>query len=105
MILQSKATTGNGTVQEITDLGNCHTVYITWLSGTTSGGITLETAPYPGYTGTWAAILPEILVASGAGTCVTVNIQHMPLACIRARVSTTVAGGATPGVTVDVETS
>ena len=102
MNLQSKATTGNGTVQQIASLGNCHTVYITWSALVSAGGITLEEAPYEGYTGVWAALLAEISVGPNAGATVSVNIQHKPIAALRARISTTVVGGT---VDVDVETS
>ena len=102
MNLQSKATTGNGTVQQIASLGNCHAVYISWGALVSAGGVTLEEAPYEGYAGTWSPILDEIPVGANAGATVAVNLQHKPIAALRARISTTVVGGT---VDVDVETS
>lgn len=106
MNLLSKKTTGTGTAQSIVDLGNCHTIYITWGADCTAGGVTIEEAPYPAYAGVWADIgTGEVLLGANAGACVSINVQHKPIAAVRARITTPVTGTGAAHVSVDLETS
>lgn len=93
--VQSGATTGNGTELDCRQFGGRRiTAYITGSAGVSAGAVTLETAPEPGYAGTWAPLdTAETVVAS---TTAIVQADG-PFAVVRARISTTVADG-----TVDV---
>lgn len=85
--LQSNALTGNGT--EVTPLNGSHdhTVYVMWGAGTSAGGVTVETGPYKGYTGTW---IPQTVFAWSAASRVDEWRGTGPFGAVRARISTTV---------------
>lgn len=90
-VLQSAATTGNGTA--IDSAGQCkeHTVEIQWATSTSAGAITVETAPSKSYAGTWT---PVAVVTYTSGSPKTESVQWTGYeGAIRARISTTVSGG------------
>lgn len=102
--LQAAQTTGNGNVLSIPPSFNSHSFMITAASGTTSGAVTIETSNDPGLTGTWAAIVPDksianpLTVVAGADLLIAYTGR---LNAVRARISTTIAGGGSPSVTVN----
>lgn len=96
--LQDDATTGNGNAVNLGGVGNPYTFYVEWATDTTAGVVSIETARYLGYTGTWDVIETDT-VGGGAVHCYTCDY---PLKALRARITTTVSGGADPGVTVEV---
>ena len=86
--------TGNGAEADLKGASQHVTIYITGGASVTAGAVQLESAPFPGYAGTWAAHGSPVVVAAG----VTKIVQVVgALGVIRARISTTVDGG---GVTV-----
>ena len=101
--LQAATTTGNGTVLAIPPSFNLHTFMITAASGVTSGAVTVETSNDPADTNTWAAIVPDksianpLTVSAGADLLIP---YFGRLNIVRARISTTIAGGSTPSATV-----
>jgi len=95
--LQLAQTTGNGTVVAIPDSLRHHTLYIKGASGVTAGAIQPETADSYDYAGTWAPIGSPVSV--GNNTEVIVQFEGV-YKFFRARISTTVSGGASPSVTV-----
>ncbi len=92
--LQKAATTGNGAEADLKGRSEHVTIYITGSAGISAGAVQLESAPTPGYTGTWAAHGSPITVA--ADTTKIVQVVGS-LGVVRARISTNVVGG-----TVDV---
>ena len=95
-ILLSAATTGSGT--PIDTLGGTeHNFYVEWAADVTAGVVSLETARFKAYTGTWAVLDTDTFEAGAT------NVIHVTgaLKAVRARVTTTVAGGAAPSVTVE----
>ena len=96
-MLQDAATTGNGTAENIAGLGHEHCVYVQWASGVTAGVVSIETARLKDYTGTWAVI------ATANYNAAATDIYEFGGAYkwIRARITTTVAGGSAPSVTVE----
>jgi len=96
--LQSAQTTGNGTVLAIPPNFRYHKIIIKGASGVTAGAIQPESADAVDYAGTWAPI-------GGGPISVGNNIEKEyswegVMSFFRARISTTVSGGATPSVTV-----
>ena len=104
--LQDAQTTGNGNTLAIPPSFNNHTFIVTALVGTTSGAVTIETSNDPSDAGTWAAIVPDksitnpLTVAASADLLIPYSGR---LNIVRARISTTIAGGGAPGVTVTYE--
>ena len=96
--LQDDAVTGNGTAINLGGIGNPYTFYIEGATDTSAGVISLETARYNGYAGTWDVIETDSV---GGGAVHTITYDY-PLRSVRARITTTVSGGADPGVTVEV---
>lgn len=97
-LLQSAATTGNGTIVTLNGEVRELTFYITADTGTVSAGVvTLEEAHDAGYAGTWSTIGTTVTPVSGSTIA-----RHATgsFGAVRARISTNVTGGAT--VTVDV---
>ena len=90
-LLQSAATTGNGTVADLGGQSSALHFYIEGSSGVSAGVIKLETARSSSYAGTWQQIGSDITV--GSGTVQTVAVVGVPYLCVRARISTTVADG------------
>ena len=93
------ATTGAGTVLAIPVSFRNHVFQVTGAAGVTSGAVQIEGSFDPNDAGTWGLIVaaPTTVVA-GQDTLIQVNAMLPPI--IRARISTTIAGGTTPGVTV-----
>lgn len=71
--------------------------HIKWASGTTSGVVVIEVSDSSTYAGTWAAITTFTNDGSGNAYEEYAYTPSTPSA-IRHRISTTVAGGATPSV-------
>jgi len=95
--LQSAATTGNGTVLAIPANFNNHKIIIKGATGVTSGAIQPETADAYDYAGTWAPI------GGGPITVAAAELEYSWIGImkfLRVRISTDVAGGAGPSVTV-----
>lgn len=90
-VLQSAATTGNGTVAELDGMAARLTLYIIGSAGVGAGAVQLETAHDPAYAGTWAP-LGGAPVTVAADTVKTVSVEGAFLA-VRSRISTTVTGG------------
>jgi len=66
------------------------TVYVVWSAGASAGSVVIETAPYEGYTDTWANIAT---VAWSAEKKVNyVNVTGV-FATVRVRIATTITGG------------
>ncbi len=104
--LQDAATTGNGNVLAIPPSFRNHTFIVTAAAGVTSGAVTLETSNDPADAGTWAVVIPLGAVANPltviAGADLMINYAGI-LNFVRARISTTIAGGGSPSVTVIYE--
>ena len=84
-------TTGNSEIgPAITARASEWVVHAEWLAGTSAGAVTVESAPYEGYTGTWQSI--GTLTWSAASKADGLNFTGLHGA-IRMRVSTTVVGG------------
>ncbi len=96
----TNATTGTSGIVPYDSFKSCREtyVYVTWLSTTTSGVITVETSDDDSFTGTWAS-LGTVTFAGTAPIKAVMQITGV-MQNLRARISTTVAGGATPGVTI-----
>jgi hypothetical protein len=90
--IQNAQTTGNGTVIGPGYMPRCResAIYIQWSAGTGAGGVTVETAHDPNYTGTWAPLATVAWAAASKEDVVQVTGIH---AALRARISTTVTGG------------
>jgi hypothetical protein len=93
------ATTGTGSVATLGGICRRARIYAVWASGCTSGQVIAEEAHDPAYTGTWSP-LATFNVQDGAVEAVDVDAGA--LLYLRARVSTTVAGGSGPSVTVRI---
>src|SRR5260221_3629144 len=101
---QDATTTGNGTVLALPSSFRNHTWIITAAAGVTSGAVTIESSNDPADAGTWAVVIlansvanPVILSSGG----VDLMAEHTGLLnLVRARLSTTIAGGGSPSVTV-----
>jgi hypothetical protein len=88
-LLQSAATTGNGTAKELKyarEIG----VYIVGSAGVSAGAVQLEESHDPAYVGTWQAIGSPVTVA--ADTVKSVKTTGAFIA-VRARISTNIVGG------------
>lgn len=89
-VLQSGATTGNGTVADLDGVSRELTLYIIGSAGVGAGAIQLETADTATYAGTWAALGSPVTVVASAQVIVQ---KTGCFKFVRARVSTTVTGG------------
>jgi hypothetical protein len=98
-------TTGTSSAIAIPSSFRHHNFMITAASGVTSGAVTIETSNDAADSGTWAAIVPDKSVANP----LTVAVADLLMAYsgllnfVRARISTTIAGGSGPSVTVTYE--
>jgi len=101
--LQDATTTGNGNVLAIPTSFRHHTFMVKAAAGVTSGAVTIETSNDSDDAGTWAAIVP----AGSVNNPLTVAVADLLIAYtgllrfVRARISTTIAGGGAPSVTVE----
>lgn len=73
---------------------------IQWPTGVTSGVVEIETADDPDYAGTWA----PVSTVTFAGTAPKEDYVYVPgvYSAFQHRISTVVAGGASPSVTTFV---
>ena len=102
-ILLASKTTGTSESLAIPPSFRHHNFMVTALTGTTSGAVTIETSNTPDDSNTWAAIVPDKSIANPLTVSAAADLliaYSGLLNFVRARVSTTIAGGATPGVTV-----
>lgn len=95
--MQTAATTGNGTVIAPPFPFRNHNIMITGITGTTAGAISIETSNDPNDAGTWALATTAVTVIQTTDLLTQLTGIFMFL---RARVSTTISGGSTPGVNV-----
>ncbi len=97
--LQSATTTGNGDVVAPPSSFRNHTFMITAASGVTSGAIQIESSSSsPTDAGTWGlAVANPVTVSAGVDLLVQLTGIYQFL---RARISTTIAGGGSPSITV-----
>jgi len=95
------ATTGSGTVITPPSSFKFHNFLITGAVGVTSGAVQIETSNDPNDAGTWAPVTasPTTVVATADVLVTFTGLLNF----IRARVSTTIAGGGAPSVTVNYE--
>ena len=93
--LQSNATVGDGTPVDLGGIGSRVTVYVKWNAGVTAGRIMIETSDDITFLGEWSR-LHEFRSKNDAEDALQVD---GPLFAVRARITQTVSGGATPGVT------
>jgi hypothetical protein len=93
-------TTGSGIIAVPPSFRN-HTIIIKTAAAVTSGAVQLETANEYDYSGTWAQVGggPVTVVAA---TDLVINEAGV-FNFLRARISTTIAGGGAPSVTVTYE--
>ena len=103
---QDTQSTGNGTVLALPPSFRNHTWIVTAAAGVTSGAVTIETSNDPADAGTWAvvpmanSIANPLTVLAGAD----LMMEHTGLLnFVRTRISTTIAGGGAPSVTVIYE--
>lgn len=90
------AQTVNGTVSTVMLPGSAlnHTFYLR-SSASITGGVTLETAPTPDYTGVWSPLEAAIDVATiGPAAAGTLKKSYTGVfGAVRARITTVIAGG------------
>ena|SRR5579872_4435736 len=98
--LQNAATTGNGDVVCPPPSFRNHTITISTPNSVTAGAIQVETADDPNYTGTWVAQGAAISTVGTSGANQVDKELTGVFTAIRARISTTISGGAAPSVTV-----
>lgn len=74
---------------------------ISWATGVTSGVVEIESAPDADYTGTWA----PVATVTFSGTAPKVDYVYVPgnHPAFQHRISTIVAGGASPSVTTSIQ--
>ena len=89
--------TGTGTGVALNCVPNHYSIYVYFSADTTAGVVEIETADNPSFTGTWANYATVTWAAGDAQQHVAIIA---PLLAIRARISTTISGGADPYVTV-----
>ena len=89
-LLQSNATTGDGTAKDILAVSRELKFYIIGSAGVTAGAVMLEEAHDAGYTGTWAPLEAPINVDAAA---VVTRARSGCFRAVRARITTTVEGG------------
>jgi hypothetical protein len=104
--IQDAATTGNGTHLGIPSSIKHHIFYVRGAAGVTAGAITFETASDPDYTGDWAPLVNHLATPTSNPLTVVAEDEEIyvyegTLAAVRARISTTISGGASPSVTVN----
>lgn len=99
-VLQSLATTGNGTVYDLGARSLTVSFYLTG-NGTTSGGtITYETSDDPTYSGTWWPLATAVNASDVSSNKKKVTVVDGCYRCVRARISSDITGGGTISVRV-----
>lgn len=96
-VLIDDLTTGAAVVGGMASQCVYHTFYVVGAADITSGAVVIETAPGDNHPGTWEAVGTEITAVAGEVVVAQAVGAYMAL---RARISTEIAGGAAPGVTV-----
>lgn len=95
LLIQTAATTGNGTAYdcrgEAANLG----FYIVPAGSISNGTVQLETADTTTYSGTWYPLVP--LVTLAAGVCTYITYEGV-MNAVRARIVSDVSGGGTVSV-------
>jgi hypothetical protein len=97
--LQDATTTGNGNIICPPPSFRNHTLIVTSAAGVTAGAVQPEVSNYPTDAGTWAPIGGGPVTVPAASTDLLIEFTGL-YAAIRARITTTISGGATPSVTV-----
>lgn len=95
--IQNATTTGNGDVVTPPASYKNHTFTIFAAAGVNAGAIQIESADDPNFSGTWVAQGSTISVV--ASTEVGAVVSGV-FSALRARISTTIAGGGSPSCTV-----
>jgi hypothetical protein len=88
--LHVAATTGDGNVIDTRGETTEHTIYLQGNGSVSAGAIQMETAIETDYTGTWAPLGGPVTVVADATVIVQITGAF---AAMRARISTTIAGG------------
>lgn len=89
-VLQAAQTTGNGTPYDVNGAARELLFSIIWSAGVTAGEVTLETSHDTAYAGAWDPF--EAPIGFVANAVITRRYTGCHRA-VRARISTTVAGG------------
>jgi hypothetical protein len=92
MLAAASALNATGTVIGPGFMPRCResVIYLVWGAGVGSGGVTVETAHDPNYTGTWAPLVVVPWSAASHEDVVQITGIH---GAIRTRISTVLAGG------------
>lgn len=91
-IVQSLATTGNGTAYDVKGCLQL-TLYVTGIGTTSGGSIQWEAAPTKDFSGTWSPIGAAV-VASTVNSSKTLFTQALgPHKWVRARITSDITGG------------
>ena len=74
------------------------TIYVSFLTGVTSGVVKVESSYSPSYAGTW----PVEATVTFTGTAPNLQVVHLTALnqAMRCRISTTIAGGSDPKVQI-----
>lgn len=97
--LQNNQTTGNGLAVASPAMAMEHSFLILGNAGVAAGAIQIEEAASdPNFGGTWAPMGSPITVVANAEVAFHFTGA---LVFVRARISTTISGGGSPGVTVN----
>lgn len=92
VVLQTAATTGNGTATDVSRATNGITIYCEG-TGTTSGGvITIEESRDTATAGTWSTLTTVTASDITGGAVQAVHLTGVYIA-VRARISSTITGG------------
>jgi hypothetical protein len=89
--------TGTGTAVDLGGVMRSLRAYATFAADVSAGVVTIEEAPSTSYAGTWAPIGTLSFVNGG---CATLAQAAGGVLAVRARITTTISGGASPTVTV-----
>jgi len=105
-VCQNNTVTGNGDTIAIPPSFRNHTWIISAAANVNAGAITVETSNNPTDPNTWAVVIMANSVANPLTVVAGADLmmEHTGLLnFVRARISTTISGGAAPGVTVTYE--
>src|SRR5574340_261806 len=95
--LLDTVTTGTSAAIAIPPSITYHNFNIAAASGVNAGKVQIETANAPDYAGTWAPVGAETSVVAAAELLITyIGLLQF----VRARITTTISGGAGPSATV-----
>jgi hypothetical protein len=91
--------TGTGSAVNLGGAMRSLRVYATFSADVSAGEVIVEEAPTTDYAGTWAEIGTLAFVDDG---CATLAQAAGGVLAVRARITTTISGGASPTVTVRI---